>query len=216
MIEVVIYVEGRSDKLGLEVLLERLLTQIQQQGVSVKIFEARDGDRKASLLNKMPLAAVDILRNKPDAFVIVMPDLYPKNKVFPHETFAEMRDGIQRNFEQALHQKGITDGRLRQRFKVFCFKYDLEALLLASKDALEARLNVRQIADSWVIPVEDQNHDNPPKRIVESIFQQHGKRYKDTIDVPLILSHVDYVELAEQCPQAFKPFVDFLTQLSGD
>ncbi len=31
-----------------------------------------------------------------------MPDLYPKNKAFPHETVDELKAGVQANFETAL------------------------------------------------------------------------------------------------------------------
>lgn len=83
-----------------------------------------------------------------------------------------MLAGIRENFTEALKVKGHGDDRLKNRFKVFCFKHDLEALVLASGDALKALLGVKSLDVYWHEPVEDQNHDKPPKRIVE----EHGRR----------------------------------------
>jgi hypothetical protein len=88
------------------------------------------------VLTKVPKRAAVIIRNDPSAIVVTMPDLYPKNKAFPHETFEELKAGIVKNFDSALQSKGRkVDARLRERFKVFCFKHDLEALVLAAEPA---------------------------------------------------------------------------------
>jgi len=212
--EVIIYVEGRSDILAMETLLYPLLAEIQQKGIRIQFFEAPGGDRKKSLLAKVPIKAVDILRNKRNSIVITIPDLYPRNKGFVHETFDDMKNGIFELFDKSLKSKGLQDdARLITRFHVFCFKYDLESLILASKKSLESYLGTQSIEITWQMPVEDQNHSNPPKRIVESIFIKYGKKYVDTIDAPAIFRTANYKYIAEQCPQCFKLFVDFLTKL---
>ena len=43
--EVIVYVEGRSDRLAMEVLLKPLLQQKIQKGVAIRFFEAPKGDR---------------------------------------------------------------------------------------------------------------------------------------------------------------------------
>jgi hypothetical protein len=213
---VLVYVEGPSDKAAMSALLQPLIEQKMQEGVWIEFFEATGGDRKKAVLLDVPRRAATLVAYQPDVIVVALPDLYPRNKGFTHETFAEMRDGIYKAFDTVLKSKIGDDPRSRERFKVFCFKYDLEALLLAAKDALEARLNIDSLNPTWVIPVEDQNHEEPPKRIVEHLFEKHGERYIDTVDAPLILSLADYQEIAEACPQCFKPFVDFLTSLVGE
>ena len=113
-----------------------------------------------------------------------------------------------------MQEKEIQDYRLQDRFKVFCFKYDLEALILAAKSALENVLGGSSVETNWQIPVEDQNHDLPPKMVVETIFRNQGKCYKGTVHASLILGQANYQELAEKCFQCFKPFVAFLEALS--
>jgi hypothetical protein len=88
-----------------------------------------------------------------------------------------------------------------------------KALILAAESELASRLGKVALKSSWIKPVEDQNHNTPPKRIVEQLFNEHGDKYVDTIDAPLILGAARYSEIAEACPQCFKPFVDYLESL---
>jgi hypothetical protein len=97
-----------------------------------------------------------------------------------------------------------------ERFRVFGFKYDFEVLLLAAKDALLAHLGRSSSPVSWTEPVEEQNHDKPPKRVVEELFAACGERYRETVDAPRILEDVDYEALAERCPEGFGALVVFL------
>jgi len=214
---VTVYVEGASDKLAMEALLAPLLEQKLQEGVAIEFFETPDGDRKISLLTKVPKKAVNILRNDPYSIVVAMPDLSPKNKGFPHETFAELQSGILKNFHAALQSKGITnDSRFKKRFQVFCFQHDLEALILAAPEALASRLGVKALEINWKIPVEEQNHHKYPKMIVDDLFRSFGQRYKDTVDAPAILGTVDYQQITDRCCQCFKPFVEFLAGIKSD
>jgi hypothetical protein len=69
---------------------------------------------------------------------------------------------------------------------------------------------------SWTTPVEEQNHENSPRKIVEQLFKNYGKRYNNTVDATVILRSDVYQkiqEIAERCPQCFKPFVEFLESL---
>ncbi|MEI6259851.1 MAG: DUF4276 family protein [Deltaproteobacteria bacterium] len=212
--KVIIYVEGPSDKAAMEALLRSLVEWKRKQGISIEFFDAPSGDKKTSVLAKVPIKAVNMIMNDPSAVVIALPDLYPKNKAFPHVTFNEMSAGIRERFHKALKQKGCADDvRLQKRFQVFCFKHDLEVLLLAAEDALKERLGVTTLKRTWKLPVEEQDHDWPPKRVVENLFKQHDMRYKDTVDTPAILAGCDYNALALRCPQCFKPFIDFLEGL---
>jgi hypothetical protein len=212
--EVIVYVEGPSDESAIEALLESLIQQKRREGVVIEFFEAPRGDKKVSLLTKVPRKAVGIILDKPHSIVVAIPDLYPRNKGFPHETVDELRAGILKNFNDALRNRDVEDDvRLRDRFRVFCFKYDLEALILASEEALKNRLGLDNLEVTWRTPVEDQDHDHPPKRIVEALFKEHGKRYRGTVDAPPILRASDYQDIADRCSQCFKPFVKFLTDL---
>lgn len=209
----IVYVEGPSDKQALSILLNPLVEKKLQEGVFIKFFETPDGDRKNSLLTKAPIRAVNILLNDPTAVVMTVPDLYPKNKGFPHETYLQLKQGLTTNFERALRQKiGSVDERFFQRFKVFCFKHDLEALLLAAEESLAAHFG-ENLGVTWRRPVEDQNHNHPPKYVIEEIYRRHGQKYQDTVDAPLILAGVSYQQIVQRCPQCFGPFVEFLEDL---
>jgi hypothetical protein len=216
---VIIYVEGPSDKNAMEALLVNLIDKKSEEGVSIEFFPIKGGnndkggDAKKDLLLKAPTKAVDILCNNPNSVAIILPDLYPKNKGFPHETFQQLKAGIMENFSQALQKKRIQDERLKERFKVFCFKYEMEALILAAESALKDKLGVTDLTDldvTWTIPVENQNHDRPPSKIVEQLFRDSGKGYNKTVDAKLILRNTSYQEITDKCTQCFKPFVEFI------
>ncbi len=207
--KIIVYVEGRSDKDAMERLLSPLIQLKKESGTTIEFFETPDGDRKKSLLLKVPEKAVRILQNNLDAIVVAMPDLYPPDKGFPHRTAQELCDEIMKQFAQAI-QRDSADSRLIERFHAFCFKHDLEALILAAHEQLAVRLGVSPLIPNWIVPVEDQNHNHPPKHIVAGLFQSHSEKYVETIDAPAILGKADYKTIAERCPQQFKPFVEFL------
>ncbi|MCE2697207.1 MAG: DUF4276 family protein [Nostocales cyanobacterium LE14-WE4] len=214
-----IYVEGTSDKYAMEALLATLIEQKLQQGISIKFFAVKGndndkgGDAKKDLLTKTPIKAVNIICNQPDSIVVIMPDLYPQNKGFEHETIQELENGILNKFNQVLESKGINDNRLKERFRIFCFKHDLEALILAAESQLITVLGVNSLSVTWTIPVEEQNYNIPQKDIVAKIFRECGKKYKGSVDARRILESARYQDIAERCPQAFRPFVEFLENL---
>ena len=208
---VIVYVEGPSDRNAMQALLKPLLERKRQSGVEIRFSPSPKGDKKETVLTKVPRMAVDIIVNDPTSVVVAMPDLYPKNKSFPHETEHELKAGVWGRFESALRSKNAADDdRLKQRFHVFCFKYDLEALVLAAEEELKQHLGASKLTKTWCEPVEDQDHGKPPKRIVEDLFRSHDKLYKGAVDAPAVLGRADYEEIAAKCPQCFKPFVEFL------
>lgn len=203
------FVEGPSDKFGLEKLFENEIMNAQNNGVAVKIISF---DGKEPLLNKGYIKALKIIRNKPDSFVFIVPDLYPPNKPFEHGTYEELKSAVISRFKFELEKAGSADN-LIERFSVHCFKFDFESLILASEEPLKVRLGIDEFKIKWKKPVEIQNHNKPPKKIVDDLFKSVGKRYKDTIDAPWILEKVEYNQLCEKCSQNFKPFVEDLLRL---
>lgn len=218
MSEVFIYVEGPSDKLAMEALLQDLILRRQQSGVTIQFFEAPSGDKKASVMQKVPRKAANILLNTLNTIVVAMPDLYPYNKALPHQTVGELQAVIFSEFRAALRSKGMDDDvRYLERFKVFCFKHDLEALILAAEEPLALRLNQDNLNVTWRIPVEDQNNNTPPKWVVIELFRKFSKeRYSEAVDAPLILGLADYRQIVESCPQCFKPFIEFLEGIAPE
>jgi len=209
-----VYVEGPADKNALEKLLSDLIESKKSHGVHISFFPNTKGDAKKELLWKIPVKAADFLKGNTGDFVVVLPDLYPKNKGFPHEKPEELFRGINENFKKALEAKNVQNPDiLKERFKTFCFKHDMEVLLLAAEEELKDRLGISDMRITWKKPVEDQDHDNPPKKVVEKLFSGAGKKYHGTVDAPVILNGTDYNEIANRCPQCFKPFVEFLESL---
>ena len=206
MREIFVYVEGPSDGKVLETLLENVIYQARSKGNSLYFYPMGG---KGPLLNKGPLKALNILRNRPNSHVFLLPDLYPKNIFFEHQTFPQLKTGLDKQFAALLNKKK-EDKRLLNQFHVYCMKYDLEVLLLASETALKKKLNTDTFSRTWKRPVEDQDHDLPPKRIVEQLFRDCGMKYIDTIDAPMILAEVDFRELMKVCEQQFKPFIEEL------
>ena len=208
--KVIVYVEGRSDRLAMEALLADLLMRLQTKGVVIE-FVPTEGKKR--LMLQTPAKAVNILRNIPYGVVIALPDLYPPNVVFDHTTSDELAQALRQAFEREMVRKRLDDVRLCERFHVFCFKHDLEALVLAAENQLASRLGVAAVARTWVEPVEDQDHNEPPKRVVEKVFSKYGDKYQSAIDAPLILGAAQYSEIAAACSQCFKPFVEYLESL---
>lgn len=206
MKEVFVYVEGPSDQLAMRRLLAVPMEFAARSGSVLDFYPMKT---KQALLNKGPAKALNILRNRPNSYVFLVPDLYPKNVPFTHSTYQELKTEVERRFMDEVRRKDAED-RLKERFRVHCFKYDLEVLLLASEDPLLQRLNATTFTRKWTNPVEDQNHDHPPKRIVEALFFDKRMKYKETIDAPWVLERSDYRMLKNKCVQNFKPFLEDL------
>lgn len=200
------YVEGPGDRLCLETLLGPLIATKLTSGIQIQFVPMTRGDRKVALLRNAPVRAASILRNDPATVVVILPDLYPPNKGFDHSTCAEMQAGIGEVFRRHLERSRVSDDRLAERFHVFCLIHDLEVLLLAAEESLVA---ISGQAPKWKKPVEEQNHHEPPKRIVERLIP----RYNATIDGPRVLASADYRTVAERCPNGFGRFVSFLESL---
>ena len=101
-------------------------------------------------------------------------------------------------------------------------KHDLEVLLLAARTELRAYLKTSDHLGGWRNPVEEQDQNNPPKRIVEGLFKAKLRRtYRDTKDASAVLRAVSdlrtilYGDSQQmQCP-AFKEMLDWVGQRTG-
>lgn len=213
--KVLIYVEGASDKLALNGLLEPLIQKKWREGVDIRFFP-RGG--KGDLVNDTLIRkALKFLQNKPEGRFVILPDLYPPNMGrVDHETPEELIDGLNARFHEIASGWNVRPTEIENRFHVFCLKYELEALILAAEEALAAHLNTDTFSVTWSREVEDQNHDKPPEEVVREIFQENDDVYTKTVDAPDILGTAEHTEIAERCSQQFQPFVDFLTSLGEE
>lgn len=204
--KVVVYVEGAGDRVCLETLLAPLIAEKNAAGIAVQFLPATRGDRKKELLINVPKKAAHAIRNDPEIVVVILPDLFPQNKAFPHNSCEELQAGVTHSFRAAIASTSWDD-RLLERFRVFCLIHDLEVLLLAAEEALLAESRRSKV--TWRRPVEDQNLDRPPKRVVEALIPG----YDSVVDGPRILAGVDYRLIADRCPNGFGRFVEFLASL---
>ncbi|MCD4786356.1 MAG: DUF4276 family protein [Candidatus Eremiobacteraeota bacterium] len=204
---IMIYVEGPSDKLVLESILRPVVDEAEENYTLIT-FHERGG--KDDLVTKTMIKSANILMNDLNAFIFIVPDLYPLNKGIVHNNYQELKTELINNFERKIIQSRFRNEieNIRKRFFVHCFKYELETLILASPNNLKRYLRTDNLEITWKHPPEDQNDINPPSKIIERIFRVRNKKYKKTKDGPAILRNVDYRELASICNQNFKPFVE--------
>lgn len=211
----IVYVEGPSDQKALQALLKPLIAIGRGHGVGVS-FLPQNG--KAAILTDVPRKAAEHLRQYPEDWVFAVPDLYPMAPYdkgpHKHRSFAEMVDLLQARFRDRANDLRLA-ADIRNHFRVHCLKHDLEALILAAPDALRQRLKTRDaLQGGWRRPVEDQNDDKPPKRIVEQLFKKYSKRdYVDTSDALWVLERASLETVMAECPQRFAPFVKELRAL---
>lgn len=216
--KVLVYVEGPSDRSALQALLKPVIAEGRQHGVGINFSPLND---KAALLRDSGRKAADHLAENPDDWVFALPDLYPmavyNGTDHEHHSFEELDQLLKERFNRRADKVGVPL-HVRTHFRVHCLKYDLEGLLLAAPDALRKRLGTQDaLHNRWRKPVEDQNDIQPPKRIVEALFDQYRRKpkYTDTVDAPWILERASLEAVVAACPQRFKPFVDELKTLAS-
>jgi hypothetical protein len=210
----VVYVEGPSDKSAMESLLSEKIKGAAGKGIRICFYNHWQG--KTALLQKGPGLAAEILINNPDTHVVLLPDLYPKNAGGQHETPAELNNLLRGRLKEALIKRAVPSADLfLARFHVHCFKYDLEVLLLAVPEELRKYLGINELEATWREPVEDQDHENNPKKIVKELFRRHGRKYRDTEDMSKILDPSLLEPIMQRCHQCFAPFVNFLDGFSA-
>jgi hypothetical protein len=126
-----------------------------------------------------------------------------------YRSLHELARLLRERFEERAEQVRL-EADARRHFLAHCLKHDLEALLLACPDQLRLRLGTKEsLTGSWRKPIEDENDERPPKRIVETLFRKYRPKrgYVDTVDAPWILGRADPRSVERTCPQCFAPFV---------
>ncbi len=211
-----IYVEGESDKLGLDALWRNWKIRLRNAGWGIQFIPLGGKPKYLKYIGR--LAAEKLTKNETD-IVVGLPDLYPNAEYvgtkFQHRQFEDLQRLQHELVGHALSSAG-TDARM-DRFFAGALKHDLEMLLLAAEQPLKERLRLesRQLGNFSQKP-EDQNQSQPPKKIVDTLFRRGLKRaYRETKDAPAILSKstLEQIVIDERggirCP-AFKHMVDWV------
>ena len=193
-----IYVEGKSDRLGLRALWKNWLDQLRMAGHGIKIIPLGS---KSHFFRKIGHRAARQLCDNNENIVVGLPDLYPNREYigtkYEHMDLAQLMSVQTNEVSNALDSKfNINRPQIQQlleRFLPSALKHDLEMLLLAAQDQLRSYLGTSDRLGNWRNPVEDQNQNHPPKRIVEELFRTKSRTrraYRDTIDASAVLLNV--------------------------
>jgi hypothetical protein len=216
-VKVLVYVEGPSDKVALPALLRSIIEEGAQKRVGIQFIPTGG---KELLLNNVARKAAAHLSENPTDWVFALPDLYPmayyggtSNR---HESLTDLRRLLHKKFKGYADELKLP-ADVRLHFRVHCLKHDLEALLLAAVAQLRQRLKTSdRLTGGWKFPVEEQNDNKPPKRIVEALFTKYLKRdYQETVDAPWILERASLDEVLRACAQCLDPFIRELRKLIG-
>lgn len=198
-----------SDRDALRALLRSVLAEGQRRRVGVQFLPLGD---KAKILDTSAGKAARHLAEHPEDWVVALPDLYPMSRydgtTNEHRSFADLERLLTERFVREARRHRVT-AQAQAHFRVHCLKHDLEVLLLASPDQLRQRLGTDHALGQWRSPVEDQNDQQPPKRIVEAMFKKYRPKpgYVETVDAPWILERASLEAVAAKCQQNIAPFV---------
>ncbi|MBI4568883.1 MAG: DUF4276 family protein [Planctomycetes bacterium] len=220
--KVIVYVEGEADCKALDALFQKLKDQARQKGAGISFVALGDKDR---VLCEAPKKAALHLKQEQnrDHWVFALPDLHPMgeydgNPALKHSSATELKEVLRKQFAQHADEVGLRQ-ESRGHFAPHCLKHDLEALLLAVPDRLRKRLKTEdKLTNTWRKPVEEQNDREPPKRVVEKLFEKYRKNnppYKGTTDAPVILDRANLDDIEKACRQCFAPFVSDLRTAIG-
>lgn len=224
-----IYVEGESDKLALQTLWRNWCEQLRTAGHGIQIIPLAD---KSRFFRKIGPRAARQLCDNSDDVVVGLPDLYPNQPYagtkYAHANMKEL-EGVQRNkvsdaLERVFNVNSSDVDSLLERFLPGALKHDLEMLLLAARRELRSYLGTPDQLGNWRNPVEDQNQQRPPKRVVEELFRTKSRArhaYRDTKDASAIMRNVTDIrailyDASNQiaCP-VFKALLDWIGQQTG-
>lgn len=226
---VFVYVEGRSDELALNALWECWRQQLRTQGHGISIHPLDD---KSKFFRKIGPRAAQRLVDNDDNLVVGLPDFYPnsvyESTPYKHENMEVLKQVQEREVSSALESiYGLRRDKARsalERFFASALKHDLEMLLLAAQEQLRDYLGTRERLGNWQNPVEEQNQDHPPKRVVENLFLTKSRKrqaYRDTFHAPAILRKVTNLKTIiynnnnqVNCP-VFKAMLEWIGERTG-
>lgn len=224
-----VFVEGESDRLALNALWGNWRNALRDKGWGLQVLPL---DTKDKFLRKVGPRAAEKLKADADDLVVGLPDYYPNapyaDSDLKHETVEQLQalqaGAVDRALVAIYSLQGENLRRALDRFRPSVLKHDMEMLLLAAKEQLRKVLGTREHLGKWKIPVEEQDQQNPPKRIVEELFRtksQKKRSYRETIHAPAVLSAVTdlrqliYLENGSlNCP-VFKAMLDWVGENTG-
>ena len=219
-----IFVEGKSDELGLMALFESWKKELKKRGWGIKIISLRNKPEYFKLIGSS--VAEKLLQNETD-IVVGLPDLYPcrqfEKTQYKHNNLTEIQSLQIRLVKKILENEStINDMQSYMgRFYASTLKHELEMLLLAAHEQLCQRLGLRRNPSRIAHP-ENQNQSRPPKKVIAEYFRKRSSpiSYQETKDAPAILRKATLREIVlneqdkPRCP-AFKGMLDWVGEKTG-
>jgi len=222
-----VFVEGPSDRIALESLWKAWKERLREKRHGIAIIPLDD---KSRFFRKIGHHVAEKLVGGAQDVAVGLPDLYPSaaynSTIYKHDSILELQrvqvSEVKRALREVYRQQDPSVQQLLQRFLPSALKHDLEMLLLAAKQELAGYLRVPGNLGSWREPVEDQNQQRPPKRIIEELFRtKKGCAYRDTLHAPAVLGRVADIrdllfnqQKQVQCP-VFKEMLDWIGARTG-
>jgi hypothetical protein len=227
-VKVWVYVEGESDRLALHALWQSWRNALHLKGWGLQVVPL---DTKQKFLCKIGPRAAEKLAGDGRDLVVGLPDLYPNapyaNTELKHDTPDELgrlqRVAVESSLKKVhgIHGEGLSSAM--ERFLPSALKHDMEMLLLAARQRLREVLKTSDRLGNWRTPVEDQNQNMPPKKVVQELFltkSPNKEAYKETRHAPAVLERVEdirellFVDGLPNCP-VFKEAMDWIGQRTG-
>ncbi len=142
-----VYVEGKSDKLGLDALWDGWKGRLNQAGWGIRIIPL---DGKSKYFKVIGRRVAEKLQASETDLVVGLPDLYPTadyaHTEYRHESFSDL---VKLQYELVAQ---CTSKSGTKRFLASALKHDLEMLLLAASQQLQQRLGNTQIRKELGLP----------------------------------------------------------------
>lgn len=188
----VLFVEGQTEQKTIGSFLKRWLDSRLSQPVGIKSVRF---DGWPELIRKMPKKASMYLEGPDSKDIIAViglldlygPTFYPDSAATAQEKLAWGRKELEGKVEN-------------KRFKMFFAVHEFEAWLLSQPNVFTT--NVAKSLETKSERPEDINFDNPPSKLLESLYKQQTKRnYKKIVDGNRLFAKLDPELTAKKCPE---------------
>lgn len=229
--KIIFFVEGPSDSLILNELfkIKGYKNIIGQKGWGIPL--PIDLKNKPNFMKKIgPRAAATLLMSDQN-YVVAIPDFYPNSQFqgppYQHANLPQLKTVLSDLVKDSLINKFNCPHNniqnILNRFYPTAFMHECEVLLLAVFTKLAQYIECTNLNKRWNTNIEQQNQNNPPKKIIQEIFRTKSRTkraYREITDGPAIMRLVRSINEIlydssgkVQCPE-FKKLIDWILKLT--
>lgn len=222
MLEVIVFAEGQSEEQFIKRVIAPSLRGLQLFLKPQTLNTSKDAKGGSVNFDRLKFNARNTLRQKPDAVLTTLLDLYALDPSFPGVQGNTLLDVYQRtqSIERALHEAIVgAVGCRPERFVPHIQPYEFEGLLFSDVDALvssEPEWAVHlpklvKIRSAFETPehINDSYETKPSKRLENNLHPT----YKKTRHGPLAAEKVTLARMEQECLH-FRGWMDRLRGLA--